>query len=98
MVHADASMMEQVVLNLVVNARDAMPKGGQLDIKIAVVDVDESHVVEHPEARPGRFVCLTTTDTGCGISPENMRRIFEPFSRPRKSAKARGWDSPPFMA
>lgn len=90
MVNADASMMEQVVLNLAVNARDAMPKGGQLSIKIAVTDVDEAHVAEHPEARPGRFVCLTTTDTGCGITPENMRRIFEPFFTTKEVGKGTG--------
>jgi len=90
LVHADASMMEQVVLNLAVNARDAMPKGGQLNIRIAVVDMAESYATEHPAARPGRFVCLTTTDSGCGIAPENMRRIFEPFFTTKEVGKGTG--------
>ena len=57
-VEADAGMMEQVLLNLAVNARDAMPRGGQLAIRIAIVDVDEAHVQRQPEARAGRFVCF----------------------------------------
>ncbi|HEY3760154.1 MAG TPA: PAS domain S-box protein [Verrucomicrobiae bacterium] len=79
MVEADAGMVEQVLLNLAVNARDAMPRGGQLMVRIAIVDVNESHVQRHPEARVGRFVSVSKTDTGCGISPENLSRIFEPF-------------------
>ncbi|HUA68909.1 MAG TPA: PAS domain S-box protein, partial [Candidatus Saccharimonadales bacterium] len=69
MVEADAGMMEQVLLNLAVNARDAMPKGGQLAIRIAVVDVGESYSRERAEARAGRFVCLSVADTGAGITP-----------------------------
>lgn len=90
LVQADASMMEQVLLNLAVNSRDAMPKGGQLAIKIAVVDIDAAHVAHHPEARAGRFVCLTAADTGCGIPPENLRRIFEPFFTTKQLGKGTG--------
>jgi PAS domain S-box-containing protein len=90
LVHADASMMEQVVLNLAVNARDAMPTGGQLHLNLRTLDVDAAHVAEHPEAREGRFVCLTTSDTGCGIAPENLRRIFEPFFTTKEVGKGTG--------
>jgi signal transduction histidine kinase len=90
LVQADASMMEQVLLNLAVNSRDAMPKGGQLAIKIALVDIGPVHVAHHPEARAGRFVCLTAADTGCGIPPENLRRIFEPFFTTKQLGKGTG--------
>ena len=89
-VRADASMIEQVLLNLVVNARDALPNGGQLVVGVAVTDVPTAHRPYHPEARPGRFVRLTVTDSGCGISPENMRRIFEPFFTTKEVGKGTG--------
>jgi nitrogen-specific signal transduction histidine kinase/ActR/RegA family two-component response regulator len=90
MVEADAGMMEQVLLNLAVNARDAMPKGGRLGVRIAIVEVNEAHVQNHPEARIGRFVCVSKTDTGCGISPENLQRIFEPFFTTKEVGKGTG--------
>ena len=90
LVQADASMMEQVLLNLAVNSRDAMPKGGQLTIKIALVDVDQNHPSQHPEAHSGRQVCLTATDTGMGIAAENLRRIFEPFFTTKEIGKGTG--------
>jgi PAS domain S-box-containing protein len=90
LVQADASMMEQVLLNLAVNSRDAMPKGGQLSLRILTVDVDERHVAQHPEARAGRFVCLTVSDTGCGIPPEILRHIFEPFFTTKEVGKGTG--------
>jgi two-component system cell cycle sensor histidine kinase/response regulator CckA len=89
-VEADTGMMEQVLLNLAVNARDAMPHGGQLSVRIAVVDVDESHLQRHPEARVGRFVCVSKSDTGCGIPPENLSRIFEPFFTTKEIGKGTG--------
>ena len=90
MVEADVGMMEQVLLNLAVNARDAMPKGGQLAVRIAIVDVNEAHVQRHPEARVGRFVCVSNSDTGCGIPPENIQRIFEPFFTTKEVGKGTG--------
>jgi PAS domain S-box-containing protein len=90
MVEADVGMMEQVLLNLAVNARDAMPKGGRLAVRISIVDLNEAHVQHHPEARVGRFVCVSKTDTGCGIPPENLQRIFEPFFTTKEVGKGTG--------
>jgi PAS domain S-box-containing protein len=90
MVEADVGMMEQVLLNLAVNARDAMPKGGRLAVRISIVEVNEAHVQHHPEARAGRFVCFSKTDTGCGIPPENLQRIFEPFFTTKEVGKGTG--------
>lgn len=90
MVRADAGMMEQVLLNLAINARDAMPKGGQLTIKISAADVDAIHVAQCAEARIGRFVCLSVIDHGCGIAPENLRRVFEPFFTTKEVGKGTG--------
>lgn len=78
-VHADAGMMEQVLMNLVINARDAMPDGGDLFVDVVPATIDEGNFRAHPERRPGGFVCLIVRDTGIGIPPENIRRIFEPF-------------------
>ncbi len=78
-IKADLSMIEQVLLNLAVNSRDAMPKGGQLRIRTTSVMVDELQAQQNPEAHKGRFVCLSEADTGSGISPEHLPRIFEPF-------------------
>ncbi len=89
-VEADAGMMEQVLLNLAVNARDAMPRGGQLGIRIAVVELNEAHVQLHPEARVGTFVCISKSDTGCGIPQENIPRIFEPFFTTKDIGKGTG--------
>ena len=84
---ADASMVEQVLLNLAVNARDAMPKGGRLAIKITVARVARNG---HPEARSGDFVSLEVKDSGCGIPPENLRRVFEPFFTTKEVGKGTG--------
>jgi PAS domain S-box-containing protein len=89
-VQADAGMMEQVLLNLAVNSRDAMPKGGVLAIKISTLEVDARRLAEHSEGQPGPFVCLSVMDTGCGIPPENLRRIFEPFFTTKEVGKGTG--------
>ncbi|HUJ43939.1 MAG TPA: PAS domain S-box protein [Opitutaceae bacterium] len=78
-IHADAGMIEQILLNLGVNARDAMPKGGRLTIETRAVDLDAAAARELPQARPGQFARLSVTDTGTGISREILPRIFEPF-------------------
>jgi two-component system cell cycle sensor histidine kinase/response regulator CckA len=89
-VSADPGMIEQVFLNLAENAREAMPKGGQLHIHTAHVVIEGGAVRRNPEARPGDFVCLSVRDTGCGITPEVMPRIFEPFFTTKKPGKGIG--------
>jgi PAS domain S-box-containing protein len=88
-VQADAGMMEQVLLNLAVNSRDAMPQGGQLAIRISILELD-ARQLQHSESRPGRYICLRAADTGCGIAPENLRRIFEPFFTTKEVGKGTG--------
>lgn len=78
-VRADAGMMEQVLLNLVLNARDAMPDGGSLTIRTSVVDIDAGFVRVHSDATPGRYVCLEITDSGPGIAAKALPHVFEPF-------------------
>ena len=89
-VRADAGMMDQVLMNLAVNSRDVMPRGGQLVIETSAVDFDESVRAHFPYARPGAFVCLSVSDTGCGISPENLQHIFEPFFTTKEAGKGTG--------
>ena len=89
-VYGDVGMMEQVLLNLGVNARDAMPRGGQLVISTARRTIDEPYVQRNPEARAGDFVCLSVGDTGCGIEPEILPRIFEPFFTTKEVGKGTG--------
>jgi len=88
--HADRSMMEQVVLNLAVNARDAMPGGGQLQIEVDAVEFNDSCQRQNPDCRAGRFLKLTVTDSGCGIAPEIMPRLFEPFFTTKAVGKGTG--------
>jgi len=89
-VKADASMMEQVLLNLVVNARDAMPKGGKLSIRITISPVEPHRRGYQSEKPGGEFVCLNVTDNGCGIDRETLRRIFEPFFTTKEVGKGTG--------
>ncbi|MBW8864743.1 MAG: PAS domain S-box protein, partial [Verrucomicrobia bacterium] len=89
-VEADPTMLEQILLNLSVNSRDAMPRGGRLAIRITMREVDTAHIRKSLEASPGRFVCLSHTDTGGGIPPENMQRIFEPFFTTKELGKGTG--------
>lgn len=78
-VSADAGMLEQVVMNLVVNARDSMPNGGSVAITTTQVELTEADLPGGPDRRCGRFVCLSVSDTGKGIEPAALKRIFEPF-------------------
>ncbi|HYU15444.1 MAG TPA: PAS domain S-box protein, partial [Candidatus Acidoferrum sp.] len=90
LVSADPGMMEQVVMNLAVNARDAMPAGGRLAISLDPVTVDEAHAAAHPQAASGRYVCLGVSDSGSGIAPENLSRIFEPFFTTKEVGRGTG--------
>jgi PAS domain S-box-containing protein len=89
-VEADTGMMEQVIMNLAINARDAMPEGGQLMIGTKPVEIPEGYSEHNPEARPGRFVCLSVSDTGCGMDEATLERIFEPFFTTKPAGKGTG--------
>ncbi len=89
-VHADHAMIEQVVLNLAVNARDAMPRGGRLTLATALIELAPEQVPPVTGAGPGRFVRLTVADTGSGIAPEVLPRIFEPFFTTKDVGKGTG--------
>jgi two-component system, cell cycle sensor histidine kinase and response regulator CckA len=89
-VRADVGLTEQVLLNLFVNARDAMPAGGSIFINTEALDIDEPTIEKHPGARAGKFICVTVRDTGAGIPPENLPRIFEPFFTTKPAGKGTG--------
>ena len=82
--------MEQMLMNLAVNARDAMPDGGRLTINAEVVDVGPAHAGNNQDARPGRFLCLSVADTGCGMTPDVLSHIFEPFFTTKPVGKGTG--------
>jgi len=90
MIRADAGMLDQLLMNLVVNARDAMPGGGRLVIETCEKDVTAAEAALTPDASAGRHVCLRVTDTGSGIAPENLGRIFEPFFTTKEPGKGTG--------
>jgi signal transduction histidine kinase/CheY-like chemotaxis protein/HAMP domain-containing protein len=90
LVRGDAGMVEQVIMNLAVNARDAMPSGGKLIISIHPVTIDAPYVRLHPEARTGAFVFLQVTDTGSGMDVVIRSRIFEPFFTTKEAGKGTG--------
>jgi PAS domain S-box-containing protein len=89
-IKGDSGMIEQVVMNLCVNARDAMPAGGRIDLRVENVTLDESHVRDNPEARLGHFVCLSVTDTGCGMNEQVRQHLFEPFFTTKDTGKGTG--------
>lgn len=89
-VHADAGMMDQVLMNLAVNSRDAMPRGGQLTVETSAVDFDQPLAAASRQARSGSFVCLSVTDTGSGIPKDVLPRIFEPFFTTKDVGKGTG--------
>lgn len=87
---ADPGMMEQILVNLSVNARDAMPRGGALSISTHFIEIDQGYVQRHPEARAGNFVCLSVADTGHGMDAATLARIFEPFFTTKEIGKGTG--------
>jgi CheY-like chemotaxis protein len=89
-VKADPVQIEQVVMNLAANARDAMPGGGTLTIETAAVRVDESYVQRHSIVPPGDYVLLTVTDSGQGIAAKHLAHIFEPFYTTKEAGKGTG--------
>lgn len=89
-VFADRGMIEQVTVNLALNARDAMPRGGQVKLRCREVNLDETVVKPDSDARPGRFVCFTVSDTGCGIDAEGLTHLFEPFYTTKEAGKGTG--------
>jgi len=89
-IDADTGMLEQIVMNLAVNSRDAMPKGGKLRISTSRIEVDADYVGQHPDARTGSFACLTVIDTGCGMDHKTLDRIFEPFFSTKEVGKGTG--------
>jgi len=89
-VEADAGMLDQAVMNLCLNARDAMPLGGTLGLETSLVEFTADHAQSDPESRPGKFACIHISDTGCGMDAEVLKHAFEPFFTTKEIGKGTG--------
>lgn len=86
----DAGQFENAILNLAINARDAMPQGGRLTVRTQNVVLDSAFCREHPQVEPGEYVSIAVSDTGTGIDEETLKRVFEPFFTTKESGKGSG--------
>jgi len=89
-IKADPGQIEQVIMNLAINAHDAMPKGGEVTIKTENINIDKEYCASYPEAHEGEFIRLSFSDTGCGMNKKTMARIFEPFFSTKELGRGTG--------
>jgi two-component system cell cycle sensor histidine kinase/response regulator CckA len=90
MVAADSTQVHQVLMNLCINARDAMPRGGELKVAVANLELDADDATIHPESKPGQYVIFSVSDTGTGMTPEIRERIFDPFFTTKAAGQGTG--------
>ena len=89
-IHADQSQLESALINLATNARDAMPDGGKLTIETSNAHLDDRYAANHIDVPPGQYVLIAVTDTGVGMTPEQIGKAFEPFFTTKGADAVRG--------